>query len=77
MDFRVSQLILAIGIVSIQHRNILILHGGDSVVRLGAQDGARLSWKSLLRIGSSRVMEGKVKPDLASWYRCITAADRL
>ena len=33
---RVSSILLAIGIVSLQHRNTLILHGGDSVMRLGA-----------------------------------------
>ncbi len=33
---RASTIILALGVVSIQHRNILILHGGDSVLRLAA-----------------------------------------
>lgn len=33
---RVSSVLLAIGVVSLQHRNILILYGGDTVMRLGA-----------------------------------------
>ena len=33
---RVSSIILALGMVTLQHRNILILHGGDTVLRLAA-----------------------------------------
>jgi hypothetical protein len=33
---RVSSIVLALGVVTIQHRNTLILHGGDSVLRLAA-----------------------------------------
>lgn len=33
---RVSSIVLAVGVVSLQHRNELVLHGGDTVVRLGA-----------------------------------------
>jgi len=33
---RVSSIVLAIGLISIHNRNPVILHGGDTVVRLGA-----------------------------------------
>ena len=33
---RVSTIAMAVGVVTIQHRNILILHGGDNVMRVGA-----------------------------------------
>lgn len=33
---RISSIVMAVGIVTIQHRNILILHGGDTVMRLTA-----------------------------------------
>ncbi len=33
---RVASIVLALGVVALHHRNAIILHGGDSVVRLGA-----------------------------------------
>ncbi|HLK15287.1 MAG TPA: HTTM domain-containing protein [Fimbriimonadaceae bacterium] len=33
---RVSSILLAIGVVTLQHRNAIILHGGDNVLRIGA-----------------------------------------
>jgi hypothetical protein len=33
---RVSTIVLALGIISLHHRNALILHGGDLVIRMGA-----------------------------------------
>lgn len=33
---RPAAIVLAIGVIALHHRNALILHGGDSVVRLGA-----------------------------------------
>jgi hypothetical protein len=32
---RISSILLAVGIVSLHHRNMLILHGGDTVLRVG------------------------------------------
>ncbi len=60
---RVSSIVLAVGIVSLQHRNLLILHGGDSVVRLGAlymalaPSGRACSLDRLIAL-----WKGKVKP---------------
>lgn len=33
---RVSSIVLALGIISLHHRNAMILHGGDLVIRMGA-----------------------------------------
>jgi len=33
---RLTSIVMALGVVTLQHRNGLILHGGDSVVRIGA-----------------------------------------
>ena len=33
---RISSIVLALGIISLHHRNAMILHGGDLVIRMGA-----------------------------------------
>lgn len=33
---RAASIVLALGIIALHHRNAIILHGGDSVIRLGA-----------------------------------------
>lgn len=57
---RVSTVVLALGAVSLQHRNAIILHGGDSVLRICAiylavgPSGACCSIDRLLRIWRGR-----------------------
>lgn len=63
---RVSSIILAIGVVSLQHRNTLILHGGDTVVRLGAiyiamaPSGKACSVDRLIGLWRGRIKPGPV-----------------
>jgi hypothetical protein len=74
---RISSIVLAIGIVTIQHRNLLILHGGDSVVRLGAlylaiaPSGKACSLDRLIALWKGRAKPGPVQVSL--WPQRIIA----
>lgn len=64
---RPASIVLALGIIALHHRNAIILHGGDSVVRLGAMylalapSGAALSIDALRR--------GTPAPLMSQWPR--------
>lgn len=53
---RVSSILFALGVVSLHHRNLLILHGGDTLMRVGliyvalAPSGAACSFDRLLAL---------------------------
>ncbi|RYG83897.1 hypothetical protein EON77_06755, partial [bacterium] len=59
---RPASIVLALGIIAIHHRDAIILHGGDSVVRLGAiyialaPSGATFSLDALRRGGPAPLM---------------------
>ena len=63
---RLSSILMAIGIVSLHHRNGLILHGGDTVIRIGAlyiamaPSGAACSVDRLIGIWKGRIQPGPV-----------------
>lgn len=63
---RVSSILMAIGIVSLHHRNGLILHGGDTVIRIGAlyiamaPSGAACSLDRLIGIWKGKIQPGPV-----------------
>lgn len=63
---RVSSIALAIGMVSIQHRDAAILHGGDTVVRVGcmylaiAPSGAACSIDRLIGLWRRKISEAPV-----------------
>jgi len=63
---RVSSIALAIGVISIQHRNGAILHGGDTVLRLGCMylaigpSGAACSLDRLIGLWKGRISEAPV-----------------
>lgn len=72
---RVSSIILAVGIVSLHHRNGLILHGGDTVFRLSAiylavgPSGRACSIDRLLRV--FRGLEPPTAPIGSLWMQRI------
>ena len=63
---RISSILLAIGVVSLQHRNSIILHGGDTVLRLGAvymaiaPSGKACSLDRLIGLWKGRLKPGPV-----------------
>jgi len=63
---RVSSIALALGVISIQHRNAAILHGGDTVMRLGcmyiaiASSGATCSVDRLIGLWKGKISEAPV-----------------
>ena len=74
---RISSIILAIGIVTFHHRNGLILHGGDSVMRLGAlyiaiaPSGAAFSLDRL--IARRRGFAPEIPPNVSMWPQRLVA----
>ncbi|MHB8635528.1 MAG: HTTM domain-containing protein [Fimbriimonadaceae bacterium] len=74
---RFSSIVLAIGIVSLQHRNGIILHGGDTVVRLGAiymaiaPSGKACSLDRLIGLWKGRLRPGPVT--ISVWPQRIIA----
>lgn len=68
---RLSSIILAIGVVSLQHRNFIILHGGDTVMRLNAlylavaPSGAALSVDRLIALWKGK--QDKEPPAVSVW----------
>jgi hypothetical protein len=67
---RISTIILAIGIVTIHHRNAMILHGGDSLQRIAvlylalAPAGAACSFDRLIGLWKGRIQPGPVRVSL-------------
>jgi hypothetical protein len=63
---RVATIVLAIGIVTLHHRNPIILHGGDSVLRIAvlymalAPSGAACSLDRLIGLWRGRIEPGPV-----------------
>ena len=67
---RVTSVAMAIGLVSLHHRNGLILHGGDTVMRVGAlyvalaPSGASCSLDRIIAIWKGRIERKPVKVSL-------------
>jgi hypothetical protein len=67
---RVTSILMAIGIVSIHHRNGLILHGGDTVLRVSAlyiaiaPSGAACSLDRLFGLWKGKIAPGPVRVSL-------------
>jgi hypothetical protein len=74
---RVASIVLAVGLVSLQHRNPLILHGGDVVMRICAlylaigPSGASCSLDRLIRV--RRGLEPAVPPLVSPWAQRLVA----
>jgi hypothetical protein len=74
---RISSIVLAIGVVTFHHRNSLILHGGDSVMRLGAlyiaiaPSGAAFSLDRL--IARRRGLAPEIPPEVSLWPQRLVA----
>lgn len=69
---RISSILLAIGIVSLHHRNSIILHGGDTVIRIGclymalAPSGAVCSLDRIIGIWKGKISREPVRVSLWS-----------
>lgn len=69
---RVTSILMAIGVVSIHHRNGLILHGGDTVMRVAAlyiaiaPSGAACSLDRLFALWKGKIGPGPVRVSLWS-----------
>ncbi|HEY0868440.1 MAG TPA: HTTM domain-containing protein [Fimbriimonas sp.] len=74
---RASTLVLAVGAVSLHHRNPLILHGGDTVLRICAlylaagPSGAACSIDRLIRVWKGK--EGLEPPSVSLWAQRLVA----
>jgi len=67
---RLSSIVMAVGFVSLQHRNILILHGGDTVLRLCAlyiaiaPSGAACSLDRIIGLWRGTIEKGRAMVSL-------------
>ena len=74
---RFSSIMLALGIVSFHHRNAVILHGGDTVVRLGAlymaiaPSGAAFSLDRLIAVRKG--LAPAIPPNVSLWPQRLIA----
>lgn len=74
---RLSSIVMAIGIVSLHHRNGFILHGGDTVLRIGAlyiaiaPSGKACSLDRLIGLWKGRIQPGPVRVSL--WVQRVLA----
>lgn len=76
---RISSILFALGLITLQHRNAAILHGGDSVVRLGcmyiaiAPSGRACSLDRLLGLWKGTISAVEVK--VSVWPQRLIAAN--
>jgi hypothetical protein len=74
---RLTSIVMAIGVVSLQHRNGIILHGGDSVIRISAlyialaPSGASCSLDRLIGLWKGRIKPGPVR--VSAWVQRVLA----
>ncbi|HVT12240.1 MAG TPA: HTTM domain-containing protein [Fimbriimonadaceae bacterium] len=74
---RVTSIMMAVGIVTLHHRNGLILHGGDSVIRVSslyialAPSGAACSLDRVIGLWKGRIKPGPVR--LSVWVQRVLA----
>ncbi len=74
---RVTSILMALGVVTLQHRNGLILHGGDTVMRIGAlyiamaPSGAACSLDRLIGLWKGRIQPGPVR--VSVWVQRVIA----
>lgn len=74
---RVSTIAMALGIVTLHHRNGLILHGGDTVIRIGAlyvalaPSGAACSLDRIIGLWKGKIQPGPVR--VSVWVQRVLA----
>lgn len=74
---RLTSIVMALGIVTLHHRNGLILHGGDTVIRISAlyialaPSGAACSLDRVIGIWKGRIQPGPVR--VSVWVQRVLA----